>query len=728
MDSSEAVVIYLSDSPTSVSNVLPQNVTSGMVNAFTKNSTTTSNVTSMPIGQQPFSNTVASNKQQGKPVLKVPISRPPLKVPTYTASMNAKTTAPQVKNIQNYPPNYSAPVLLIPVTMPTNVMNVGLPQSPGATVNIAQRMVTTGNTYLASTPLQQGTPAGVRTVTGVPARGPLSVISHPSVPTSPLAAPARFQGGQFINIGAAVQQPTVVNPSIIDNSQGTRLIILPEGAHNIQGAPNQVVGITNVVAGPQPVLNSTTVPIVGQTNVTRSLQPLTTITTSAPPPSYVETILNKQNQLTTGNWTSILKQPTHLVQNNTHVSSLQQTMSTSNTVSTSSLQLPTSISQTVPVVAKKTPTQTLAPNKVTVPTYNVPIFPKPNLNDKSNNHGILATSMVTTGEKKYGGGNKLFFRKSGGRFTCDFCHSDFDLEEKFREHIWKHFHELQRLCKTCPVRPYGSSSRCTLVERVLTGLQCAAAAAAKTNNDTEKKPTQTNEPESLTTLKTSVDKVSENNLDKSESEIGKQDKKDVENQDESTDDKGDENGSGLQLKITSIVSLHQSKKSGNEVETEMDKRDLNDTNEVNEKVQQLEKSKEETQKKYLDHEMGNIFEKFSEEIRAVHGTPKKRTDDSSKTVTPEPSDSVVATPVVSDTVTSGSENITSVSNNENNTTYTSSQKPLPGYEFGGSFYVCGFRECSFRCLTSPEFRDHLVNFHSNATEFLCAHCWTQELH
>ncbi|KAL5015970.1 hypothetical protein ScPMuIL_005559 [Solemya velum] len=40
----------------------------------------------------------------------------------------------------------------------------------------------------------------------------------------------------------------------------------------------------------------------------------------------------------------------------------------------------------------------------------------------------------------------------------------------------------------------------------------------------------------------------------------------------------------------------------------------------------------------------------------------------------------------------------------------------------GSFYVCGFSDCVFTCLTSNDFRTHLQTIHKNASDYICAHC------
>ena len=45
----------------------------------------------------------------------------------------------------------------------------------------------------------------------------------------------------------------------------------------------------------------------------------------------------------------------------------------------------------------------------------------------------------------------------------------------------------------------------------------------------------------------------------------------------------------------------------------------------------------------------------------------------------------------------------------------------------GSFYICGFDDCGFRCMSSSQYRDHLCKSHGDATEFKCAHCGHKSL-
>lgn len=94
------------------------------------------------------------------------------------------------------------------------------------------------------------------------------------------------------------------------------------------------------------------------------------------------------------------------------------------------------------------------------------------------NSGMSVKSSVVDTD-----GKKLYFRKSGELYMCDFCKSETPLEDSFKEHIWKHFHQLQKICKDCPV-PYDSSIACKIVVKVMMGL-LNSALELSTQNQTK---------------------------------------------------------------------------------------------------------------------------------------------------------------------------------------------------------------------------------------------------
>lgn len=82
--------------------------------------------------------------------------------------------------------------------------------------------------------------------------------------------------------------------------------------------------------------------------------------------------------------------------------------------------------------------------------------------DKSTSED-MKSSMVETN------GNKLYFRKYGDLYMCDYCKSETPLEDSFKEHIWKHFHQMQKICKDCPPT-FNVSAPCKIVLKVMIGL------------------------------------------------------------------------------------------------------------------------------------------------------------------------------------------------------------------------------------------------------------------
>ncbi|CAC5396981.1 unnamed protein product [Mytilus coruscus] len=172
----------------------------------------------------------------------------------------------------------------------------------------------------------------------------------------------------------------------------------------------------------------------------------------------------------------------------------------------------------------------------------------------------MKSSMVETN------GNKLYFRKYGELYMCDYCKSETPLEDSFKEHIWKHFHQMQKICKDCPPT-YNVSAPCKIVLKVMIGLLSSSTGSQLSIKD----KSQLSPPKEVVTISDDEDDgEGKMKVDKDKKELNvdvrptKEKRSDTVKIDSASEPSGEE---GLQLKITSTFSLSDTGKSTKKTES-----------------------------------------------------------------------------------------------------------------------------------------------------------------
>ena len=209
-----------------------------------------------------------------------------------------------------------------------------------------------------------------------------------------------------------------------------------------------------------------------------------------------------------------------------------------------------SISLTTPGVSPKSVSNTNAIGISTaLPVVTVPQSPTTVLpSTTDSNSGMSVNSSVVDTD-----GNKLYFRKSGELYMCDFCKSETPLEDSFKEHIWKHFHQMQKICKDCPV-PYDSSTTCKIVVKVMMGL-LNSALELSTQNQTKDIVMISDDEEDKGDIK-ERDRNDHSQKDEEKKQNGKEEAVVTIDSGESTPT----NEQDLQIKITNTFSLSETDK------------------------------------------------------------------------------------------------------------------------------------------------------------------------
>ncbi|XP_060079692.1 uncharacterized protein LOC132559097 [Ylistrum balloti] len=316
---------------------------------------------------------------------------------------------------------------------------------------------------------------------------------------------------------------------------------------------------------------------------------------------------------------------------------------------------------------------------------------------------------------------RISFRKIGSSFVCNFCKISVEKEDGFSRHIWKHFHTLQPICKECSsdntVDDFG---KCALVLQILKGLAAS--------DDSEK--------EKVNVIEVVSDEEDSGEGQQITNSTDGHTKETVTHENTTTN----EEDSGMQIKIASTYSLSDSLKTQSDDGLEKDSEPSVSSEEVIEEGNSPPTSKKK--------DSGNIFEKIQGSMNTVinetynSGANKKddlASNQRSEDISHENSNENRRKPP-SVTPRSGrpteeqsAEDVTLSSKVSKETTVAEdvikekAQGGAPKFSCNGSFYVCGFSNCRFACITSGEYREHLMCWHSDAEEYKCAHCGHRSL-
>ncbi|OWF44896.1 uncharacterized protein LOC110457710 [Mizuhopecten yessoensis] len=322
---------------------------------------------------------------------------------------------------------------------------------------------------------------------------------------------------------------------------------------------------------------------------------------------------------------------------------------------------------------------------------------------------------------------RISFRKAGSSYACNFCKVTADTEEMFSRHIWRHLHTLQPICKNCP-NDYSADdfAKCDLVVQVMKGL-----VNAKEDGENDKGN------DSVIEVVSDDEDTAEGQQLVSSTDVHMEGSLNQEKTNTNT-----EEDSGMQIKIASTYSLSESSKTQEDVGHENELKSAVSSEEITEEVNSTSTMK--------IRDSGNIFEKLQGSINNVveqtyvnvknnkedpHSCDQQKEDASVETS----SGNAIKSPSVAEssggftealstetvpTLTDSSKETTSPSES---TTKTTAEPITPKFSCNGSFYVCGFTDCRFACITSGEYREHLMCWHSDAEEYKCAHCGHRSL-
>ncbi|XP_033747545.1 LOW QUALITY PROTEIN: uncharacterized protein LOC117332661 [Pecten maximus] len=318
---------------------------------------------------------------------------------------------------------------------------------------------------------------------------------------------------------------------------------------------------------------------------------------------------------------------------------------------------------------------------------------------------------------------RISFRKEGSSYICKYCKVKTETEDGFSRHVWRHFHGQPQICKNCP-NDYSADdvAKCALVAEVMKKLVTFDVEENNTSNNV-------------------IEVVSDDD-DHVESQrpISNTDAQ-MEGSDSQENSTNSEEDSGLQIKIASTYSLSEPSKSQADINPEKE----SEPSVLSEEVKEDRNSPSTMKKK----DSGNIFEKMQGSINVVdqtynnHDTGKddspssdQRSENASRgiaiensrkspSITTSSSRSSIEAPSATEMteVTDANKGTTSVEKVKK----TTGAENTPKFSCNGSFYVCGFTDCRFSCITSGEYREHLMCWHSDAEEYKCSHCGHRSL-
>ncbi|XP_069136052.1 uncharacterized protein [Argopecten irradians] len=362
---------------------------------------------------------------------------------------------------------------------------------------------------------------------------------------------------------------------------------------------------------------------------------------------------------------------------------------------------------------------------------------------------------------------RISFRKEGSSYVCKYCKVKNETEDGFSRHIWRHFHGLPPICKKCP-NSYSSGdfAKCALVTEVMKKLAISEVEDKKSTNvievDSDDDPAEAQQLTKDTDVQMKENPNSEEDscmqikiastysLSESPKPTTEKDTDPTVSADEAKEERNSpptmkikDSGNIFEKLQGSINDVVDKTYDGNEISkynptVTLKKNEEPSSSILNSCISPTAvtgSSRSASPKAVMTSSRRSASPKELMTSSRRSASPKELMTSSRRSASPKElmtssrrSASPMEVMTGSRRSASPKEVITATQFNKENTSSenptkaTAVQNITSKFPSNGSFYVCGFTDCRFACITSGEYREHLMCWHSDADEYKCAHC------